>query len=237
MANKDSCPVCRTAQIVCGKWTLLVIRDLADGRSRFCELERSLAGHQPPHSFAAPSRARGGGDRQAPDLPRGPAAGRVRADREGPRAGSADRGHARLRARVARLRGRRPRRRRRARARAAPSPWPDRPRDASRRRDRRADRRRARSRRSSSAAATSRSSTAPTPSGERPDWAWASESAARDVAEGAPSRRSSPAGRAPAPRSPPTRSRGSGRRSAATPRPRRARGGGTTPTCSRSACD
>jgi DNA-binding HxlR family transcriptional regulator len=32
---------------VCGKWTLLVIRDLADGRSRFCELERSLAGISP----------------------------------------------------------------------------------------------------------------------------------------------------------------------------------------------
>src|SRR5688500_9246692 len=41
------CPVCRTAEIVCGKWTLLVIRDLADGRSRFCELERSLAGISP----------------------------------------------------------------------------------------------------------------------------------------------------------------------------------------------
>jgi DNA-binding HxlR family transcriptional regulator len=44
--NAD-CPVCRTADIVCGKWTLLVIRDLADGRSRFCELERSLAGISP----------------------------------------------------------------------------------------------------------------------------------------------------------------------------------------------
>ena len=28
-------------------WTILVIRDLADGRSRFCELERSLAGISP----------------------------------------------------------------------------------------------------------------------------------------------------------------------------------------------
>src|ERR1700751_4717241 len=44
---KESCPVCRTAEIVCGKWTLLVIRDLADGRSRFCELERSLQGISP----------------------------------------------------------------------------------------------------------------------------------------------------------------------------------------------
>src|SRR5438067_13847718 len=47
MASNASCPVCRTAEIVCGKWTLLVIRDLAEGRSRFCELERSLVGISP----------------------------------------------------------------------------------------------------------------------------------------------------------------------------------------------
>jgi DNA-binding HxlR family transcriptional regulator len=47
MPTNDSCPVCRTAEIVCGKWTLLVIRDLAEGRSRFCELERSLHGISP----------------------------------------------------------------------------------------------------------------------------------------------------------------------------------------------
>jgi DNA-binding HxlR family transcriptional regulator len=47
MSANESCPVCRTAEIVCGKWTLLVIRDLADGRSRFCELERSLQGISP----------------------------------------------------------------------------------------------------------------------------------------------------------------------------------------------
>jgi DNA-binding HxlR family transcriptional regulator len=43
----DSCPVCATAEIICGKWTILVVRDLADGRTRFCELERSLAGISP----------------------------------------------------------------------------------------------------------------------------------------------------------------------------------------------
>jgi DNA-binding HxlR family transcriptional regulator len=42
-----TCPVCATADIICGKWTILVIRDLAEGRSRFCELERSLAGISP----------------------------------------------------------------------------------------------------------------------------------------------------------------------------------------------
>jgi DNA-binding HxlR family transcriptional regulator len=42
-----SCPVCRTADVVCGKWTLLVIRDLAEDSQRFCELERSLEGISP----------------------------------------------------------------------------------------------------------------------------------------------------------------------------------------------
>src|SRR3954469_17389904 len=45
--NDDLCPVCATAELVCAKWTILVIRDLAEGRSRFCELERSLQGIAP----------------------------------------------------------------------------------------------------------------------------------------------------------------------------------------------
>jgi DNA-binding HxlR family transcriptional regulator len=47
MPVDPTCPVCLTADIVCGKWTLLLIRDLAEGHSRFCELERSLAGISP----------------------------------------------------------------------------------------------------------------------------------------------------------------------------------------------
>ena len=47
IASNASCPVCRTAEVVCGKWTLLVVRDLAEGSSRFCELERSLEGISP----------------------------------------------------------------------------------------------------------------------------------------------------------------------------------------------
>jgi DNA-binding HxlR family transcriptional regulator len=47
MARNDECPICRTAEIVCAKWTMLVIRDLVEGRTRFCELERSLAGISP----------------------------------------------------------------------------------------------------------------------------------------------------------------------------------------------
>jgi DNA-binding HxlR family transcriptional regulator len=47
VALEDLCPVCATADLVCAKWTILVIRDLAEGCSRFCELERSLAGISP----------------------------------------------------------------------------------------------------------------------------------------------------------------------------------------------
>jgi DNA-binding HxlR family transcriptional regulator len=46
-ASNSECPVCRTAEVVCGKWTLLIIRDLAEGSQRFCELERSLEGISP----------------------------------------------------------------------------------------------------------------------------------------------------------------------------------------------
>ena len=47
MAVDPTCPVCRTADVICGKWTLLLVRDLAEGHSRFCELERSLTGISP----------------------------------------------------------------------------------------------------------------------------------------------------------------------------------------------
>jgi DNA-binding HxlR family transcriptional regulator len=43
----QGCPVCRTAEVISGKWTLLIIRDLADSSLRFCELERSLEGISP----------------------------------------------------------------------------------------------------------------------------------------------------------------------------------------------
>src|SRR6188508_3834427 len=43
----QGCPVCRTAEVISGKWTLLIIRDLADDALRFCELERSLDGISP----------------------------------------------------------------------------------------------------------------------------------------------------------------------------------------------
>jgi DNA-binding HxlR family transcriptional regulator len=43
----ESCPVTACAEILSGKWTILLIRDLADGRTRFGELERSLEGISP----------------------------------------------------------------------------------------------------------------------------------------------------------------------------------------------
>jgi DNA-binding HxlR family transcriptional regulator len=45
--DEEVCPVARTAEIVSGKWTLLIIRDLATGTKRFSELERSLHGISP----------------------------------------------------------------------------------------------------------------------------------------------------------------------------------------------
>ena len=44
---EDPCPVGSCAEIISGKWTLLLIRDLAEGSQRFCELERSLHGISP----------------------------------------------------------------------------------------------------------------------------------------------------------------------------------------------
>src|SRR5579859_6973668 len=47
VSDQDVCPVAMTAEIVSGKWTLLIIRDLATGTKRFSELERSLHGISP----------------------------------------------------------------------------------------------------------------------------------------------------------------------------------------------
>jgi DNA-binding HxlR family transcriptional regulator len=45
--EKTTCPIARTARIIGGKWTLLIIRDLATGIKRFNQLERSLQGISP----------------------------------------------------------------------------------------------------------------------------------------------------------------------------------------------
>ena len=46
-AETVGCPVARTAVIIGNRWTPLIVRDLADGRRRFSELERSLTGISP----------------------------------------------------------------------------------------------------------------------------------------------------------------------------------------------
>ena len=47
MAFEETCSVCMTAEIICSKWTLLLVRELSEGCTRFCELERSLTGISP----------------------------------------------------------------------------------------------------------------------------------------------------------------------------------------------
>ncbi len=47
MAEGVRCPVARTAELVGGKWTLLILRDLCAGERRFSELLRSLDGISP----------------------------------------------------------------------------------------------------------------------------------------------------------------------------------------------
>ena len=41
---RSECPIASSLDIVGDKWTLLVLRDLLDGKSRFSELERSPEG-------------------------------------------------------------------------------------------------------------------------------------------------------------------------------------------------
>lgn len=43
----DACPVARTARLIDGRWTTLIIRDLLGGTRRYSELLRSLSGISP----------------------------------------------------------------------------------------------------------------------------------------------------------------------------------------------
>jgi len=43
----DDCPIKRTANIIEGKWTTLVIRELLPGKKRFSGIQRALAGISP----------------------------------------------------------------------------------------------------------------------------------------------------------------------------------------------
>lgn len=44
---EDDCPVARTARIIEGKWTTLIIRELLSGTKRYSELQRGLRGISP----------------------------------------------------------------------------------------------------------------------------------------------------------------------------------------------
>ncbi|HFB66550.1 MAG TPA: transcriptional regulator [Aeromonadales bacterium] len=43
----DNCPVKKTAQIIEGKWTTLVIRELLPDKKRYSEIQRALTGISP----------------------------------------------------------------------------------------------------------------------------------------------------------------------------------------------
>ena len=43
-ADRDCCPVQKTAELLSDTWTMLILRDALSGPKRFCDLERSLEG-------------------------------------------------------------------------------------------------------------------------------------------------------------------------------------------------
>lgn len=43
----ETCPVARANEVLGGKWTTLIIRDLLSGKKRYSELQRSLVGISP----------------------------------------------------------------------------------------------------------------------------------------------------------------------------------------------
>ena len=46
-ACDDDCPIKKTAQIIQGKWTSLIIRELLPGKKRYSEIQKALAGISP----------------------------------------------------------------------------------------------------------------------------------------------------------------------------------------------
>lgn len=46
-ACTPACPVARTAQLIDGRWTTLIVRDLLSGKKRYSELLSSLQGISP----------------------------------------------------------------------------------------------------------------------------------------------------------------------------------------------
>ncbi|MBN4080553.1 helix-turn-helix transcriptional regulator [Beggiatoa alba] len=46
-ACDDQCPIKKTAQIIEGKWTTLVVRELLTGKKRYFEIQKALRGISP----------------------------------------------------------------------------------------------------------------------------------------------------------------------------------------------
>ena len=46
-ACDDECPIKKTAQIIEGRWTTLVIRELLPGKKRYSEIQKALTGISP----------------------------------------------------------------------------------------------------------------------------------------------------------------------------------------------
>lgn len=44
---KEECPVKKTAELIEGKWTTLIIRELLTGKKRYSDLQKALAGISP----------------------------------------------------------------------------------------------------------------------------------------------------------------------------------------------
>ena len=47
VACDDECPVKKTAEVLEGKWTTLIIRELLPGKKRYSEIQRALVGISP----------------------------------------------------------------------------------------------------------------------------------------------------------------------------------------------
>ena len=43
----DECPIKKTADVIGGRWTTLVVRELLPGKKRFSEIQRALTGISP----------------------------------------------------------------------------------------------------------------------------------------------------------------------------------------------
>jgi len=43
----DECPIKKTAEVIEGRWTTLVVRELLPGKKRFSEIQRALTGISP----------------------------------------------------------------------------------------------------------------------------------------------------------------------------------------------